>query len=85
MLSSRLFRNIFIRTQSTSDPTFLQCFPGVLLLSEGTLDFSAPQQAQSYPLAIKLFQLDGVSRVFFSKEYVSIGKSMKSEWSVLKP
>lgn len=85
MLSSRIFRSLFIRTQSTPNPAFLQFFPGVPLLSEGTLDFAAPRQAQSYPLAIKLFQIEGVTRVFFSKDYVSVGKSTKSEWSVLKP
>lgn len=85
MLSSRFFRNIFIRTQPTPNPAFLQFFPGVPLLTEGTLDFAAPRQAQNYPLAIKLFQIDGVSRVFFAKDYVSIGKVANADWGVLKP
>ena len=85
MLSFRILRNLFIRTQPTPNPSFLQFFPGVSLLKEGTLDFSAPRQAQNYPLAVKLFQIEGVSRVFFSKDYVSIGKSSESDWGILKP
>jgi NFU1 iron-sulfur cluster scaffold homolog, mitochondrial len=85
MLWSRLFRNIFIRTQPTPNPSFLQFFPGVTLLNSGTLDFPAPRTAQSFPLAMKLFQIEGVTRVFFAKDYVSIGKSADSDWSILKP
>jgi NFU1 iron-sulfur cluster scaffold homolog, mitochondrial len=85
MLNRALFRFIFIRTQATPNPAFLQFFPGVILLKEGSLDFSAPRQAQNYPLAIKLFQIDGVTRVFIAKDYISIGKSVALDWSMLKP
>jgi Fe-S cluster biogenesis protein NfuA len=80
-----IFRRIFIRTQTTPNPLFLQFFPGVPLLKEGTLDFPAPRSAQKYPLAQRLFQIEGITRVFFSKDYVSIGKVDNLDWSIIKP
>ena len=85
MLSSRFIRNLFIRTAPTPNPSFLQFFPGVTLLKDGTLDFPSSRQAQNFPLAIKLFQIEGITRLFFAKDYISIGKSQQSDWSLLKP
>lgn len=82
---SFLSRRIFIRTQATPNPLFLQFFPGVQLLKEGTLDFPAARTAQKYPLAQKLFQIEGISRVFFAKDYVSVGKAEGVDWSFIKP
>lgn len=82
---SQIFRRIFIRTQQTPNPSFLQFFPGVILLQDGTLDLASARQAQGFPLAAKLFQIDGINRLFFAKDYISIGKAESADWSELKP
>lgn len=58
---------------------------GHTVLKEGTIDFVASKYAHISPLARKLFLLDGINRVFYGKDYISISKSEKSEWESLKP
>lgn len=80
-----LRRGIFIRPQTTPNPNSLQFFPGKAIMPEGTMDFSAPKYATGSPLATKLFQIDGVSRVFYGKDFVTVNKTEESDWSILKP
>lgn len=37
------------------------------------------------PLAKSLFSVDGVTRVFYGKDYISVGKQDEVEWNDLKP
>ena len=37
------------------------------------------------PLAKKLFQIDGVSNVFFGSDFVTVTKSEDYTWNVIKP
>jgi Fe-S cluster biogenesis protein NfuA len=57
----------------------------MILLRDGTLEFTSPRQGQNFPLVIRLFQIDGISRVFIAKDYLSIGKTVSADWSILKP
>ena len=49
------------------------------------MDFSAPRFAYSSPLALKLFLLEGVNRVFYGKDFISISKNDETDWNILKP
>ena len=80
-----LIRGLFIRTQQTPNPLFLQFFPGVPLIKEGSLDFPAVRYAQKYPLAQKLFQIEGISHIFLTKDYISVGRAETVDWSIIKP
>ncbi|CAG9311794.1 unnamed protein product [Blepharisma stoltei] len=85
MLGIRLWRSIFIRTQKSPNPAFLQFYPGSTVIEEGTIDYPSLRLAANCPLAVQLFQIEGVSRVFLSKDYVGIGKSQEKNWENLKP
>lgn len=37
------------------------------------------------PLAKKLFQIDGVTNVFFGSDFVTVTKSEDYTWNVIKP
>ena len=37
------------------------------------------------PLAKRLFQIDGVTNVFFGTDFVTVTKDEEYTWSVLKP
>lgn len=76
---------MFIRTQKTPNPLFLQFFPGVQLIREGSIDIPSARYAQKYPLAHKLFQIEGISHIFLTKDYLSIGRTESSDWSIIKP
>ena len=77
--------NLFIQTQSTPNPNFLKFLPGKIVMKEGTMDFVAPRYTTISPLARKLFTVDGVTRVFYGKDYISISKKEDIDWGVLKP
>ena len=68
-----LFR--FIQIKSTPNPLCLKFIPDKQVMKEGTCDFSSSNYATISPLATELFSIEGVSRVFYSKEYISVTKT----------
>lgn len=58
---------------------------GKIVMKEGTMDYTAPRYAYASPLALKLFQLDGVNRVFYGKNFISVAKNDDIDWNVIKP
>lgn len=78
--------SIFIKTQQTPNPHFLKFMPGKDLLNDGeTYDFASIRDATNSPLAQKLFDVNGVSRIFYGKDYISVGKKELTEWTDIKP
>jgi Fe-S cluster biogenesis protein NfuA len=78
--------SIFVKTQSTPNPHFLKFFPGKELCSDGeTYDFSSLKEAMVSPLAKKIFDINGINRVFYGKDYISIGKKELVDWTEIKP
>ncbi|KAF2077112.1 hypothetical protein CYY_001559 [Polysphondylium violaceum] len=78
--------NLFIQAESTPNPDSLKFIPGVKVLDEGKIvDFPDFKSSQSSPLANALFKLDGVNRVFFSSNFISVNKFTEVEWGILKP
>jgi hypothetical protein len=67
---------LFIQTKPTPNPNFLKFIPtGKEVMKSGTMDITAPKYANTSPLAQKLFKIDGVTRVFYGANYVSISKT----------
>mmetsp|Transcript_29343 Transcript_29343/g.52528 ORF Transcript_29343/g.52528 Transcript_29343/m.52528 type:complete len:198 (+) Transcript_29343:147-740(+) len=85
MLGSLLRRALFIRTTQTPNPSFLKFMPGKTVMEEGTMDFSAPRFATISPLARNIFNIQGVTRVFYGKDFIAVGKQEEVDWSILKP
>lgn len=42
----------------------------------------AARYAHASPLAKKLFAVDGVNRVFYGSDHISVGKKDDMEWNV---
>ena len=78
---------MFIRTQDTPNPQCLKFYPGKSVLEkEGdTLDFSSVKFTHISPLARQLFLIDGVIRVFYAHDYLSITKEDDEDWEILSP
>ena len=55
---------MFIQTEDTPNPDTLKFIPGTAILNKGTSDFPNLESANASPLASRLFEIDGVSRVF---------------------
>ena len=75
---------MFIQTEATPNPEVLKFIPGREVMGEGTRDFRDPNAAQASPLAVELFGIDGVDRVFFGQDYLTVGKTAAHDWSHLK-
>jgi Fe-S cluster biogenesis protein NfuA len=77
-------RTMFIQTETTPNPSTLKFIPGRAVLTDGTADFRAKTEAESSPLARRLFTIDGVDGVFLGSDFISVTKG-GAEWQHLKP
>jgi Fe-S cluster biogenesis protein NfuA len=75
---------MFIQTEATPNPEVLKFLPGQVVLGEGTRDFRTPEEATGSPLAAELFELTGVTRVFFGPDFITVGKHESVDWPLLK-
>jgi NFU1 iron-sulfur cluster scaffold homolog, mitochondrial len=75
---------MFIQTEATPNPEVLKFLPGRDVLGEGSRDFRSAEEAQASPLAADLFEIEGVTRVFFGPDFVTVGKDPVHDWPHLK-
>jgi Fe-S cluster biogenesis protein NfuA len=75
---------MFIQTEATPNPEVLKFLPGRDVLSEGSRDFRSPEEAQASALAVDLFEIEGVTRVFYGPDFVTVGKNPDFDWPHLK-
>lgn len=54
------------------------------VMEASTATFSSGREAMASPLAKLLFQIDGVTQVFFGADFVTVTKSDAYEWPHLK-
>jgi Fe-S cluster biogenesis protein NfuA len=80
---------MFIQTEVTPNPATLKFLPGKTVLESGTADFASPDTADVSPLATRLFEIPGVTGVFFGYDFITITKEERdndgSDWAHLKP
>ncbi len=76
---------MFIQTEQTPNPSTLKFLPGRVVMEKGTMDFAGVDAAHSSPLAKRLFAVEGVERVFFGSDFVTVTKAVDKDWQVLKP
>lgn len=76
---------MFIQTEETPNPATLKFLPGRVLMSEGTADFKSQEEASKSPLALKLFENEGIKGVFFGSDFITISKDDTQDWAILKP
>ena len=76
---------MFIQTEATPNPETLKVLPGCDVHPTGAIEFNDPKAAQASPLAAALFKIDGVRRVFFGPDFITVTKEGAYEWPHLKP
>ena len=76
---------MFIQTEDTPNPDTLKFMPGDTVLKTGSVDYSDKESSVNSPLASRLFEIDGVCRVFLSSDFISVTKKADLEWNNLKP
>ena len=76
---------MFIQTESTPNPATLKFIPGREVMGDGNVaDFPTAESGARSPLAIALFAIPDVSRVFFGSDFISVTKR-DGDWKHLKP
>lgn len=77
---------MFIQTEATPNPATLKFLPGREVLVQGTADFREAEGARaSSPLAGRLFDIRGVTGVFFGYDFVTVTKDESLDWQHMKP
>ena len=76
---------MFIQTEVTPNPQTLKFLPGRVVMEEDTSFFQNIAECTHSPFAKRLFNLGGISGVFFGSDFISITKEENQEWQILKP
>jgi len=76
---------LFIQTEQTPNPATLKFLPGRPVMEVGTAYFPEPEEAERSPLAQRLFEVKGVTEVFFGSDFITVAKEEDREWYLMKP
>ena len=76
---------MFIQTEETPNPLTLKFLPGREVLKNGSVDYRSEEEALNSPLALALFNVEGVVGVFFSDDFITISKRDDKDWQLMKP
>lgn len=78
---------MFIETEDTPNPLSMKFLPGRAILGEGALgmDFPNPEAAAGSPLALTLFEIEGVDGVYLGADFVTVTRRHRSQWMHVKP
>ena len=75
---------MFIQTEQTPNPNTLKFIPGRDVSPEKNVSYEKAEDADNSPLAKRMFAIEGISSVFLGKDFISISKSEKIDWQVMK-
>jgi Fe-S cluster biogenesis protein NfuA len=76
---------MFIQTETTPNPDVLKFLPGRDVLGAGTREFADADAAEDSPLATAIFELEGVRRVFFGADFLTVTREAQGlEWPQMK-
>jgi Fe-S cluster biogenesis protein NfuA len=77
---------MFIQTEATPNPATLKFLPGREVMPSGTADFrNAEGGRAASPLAGRLFDIKGVTGVFFGYDFITVTSDGSADWQHLKP
>jgi Fe-S cluster biogenesis protein NfuA len=82
---AKLRKTMFIQTESTPNPASMKFLPDQVIMTDGSADFANAAAALASPLAQRLFQIQGVERVFLGHDFITVSKTDGFEWVTLKP
>ena len=75
---------MFIQTEPTPNPQVLKFLPGRTVMESGSREFRSAEEASASSLAAEIFGLEGVNRVFFGGDFLTVGKLASADWDHLK-
>ena len=75
---------MFIETELTPNPATLKFIPDRPVLETGGAHFEGRQSAENSPLALAVFEVDGVSTVYLGLDFISVTID-NQDWTNMKP
>ena len=75
---------MFIQTEATPNPEVLKFIPGQPVSPAGSHEFRSADETAQSPLAAALFEVEGVTRIFFGSDFLTVTKDADREWKHLK-
>lgn len=76
---------MYIQTEQTPNPQTLKFLPEKTVLEVGTRFYTSKKMAEESPLAMSLFEVEGVSAIFLGNDFITVTKNSEFDWSLLKP
>lgn len=76
---------MFIQTEGTPNPATVKFIPGCSVMGGGSANFADVKSAERSPLAVRLFEIEGVGGVFLGGDFITVTKADDKNWNVLKP
>lgn len=76
---------MFIQTEQTPNPATLKFLPGREVMEHDTANFQNREDAVRSPLASRLFEVEGVTAIFFGADFITVSKADSADWTWLKP
>jgi Fe-S cluster biogenesis protein NfuA len=76
---------MLIQTEATPNPATLKFLPGKPVVSGPPRNYGSKEEAEASPLALKLFDVEGVEGVFLGPDFISVTKAEDADWAMLKP
>ena len=77
---------MFIQTEGTPNPSTLKFLPGCDVMGRaGTANFTTVEMAARSPLAVRLFETEGVDGIFLGDDFITVTKIDDKEWEIMKP
>ena len=75
---------MFIQTEATPNPATLKFIPGKSVAPGPPREYRSPGEAGESPLAVRLFEVEGVTGVFLGADFITVTKG-QGDWQHLKP
>ncbi|MFA7440320.1 MAG: NifU family protein [Sphingomonadaceae bacterium] len=77
---------MLIETERTPNPATLKFLPGQPVAPDGPFDFANAEVGASSPLAVRIFALGDVERVFLGSDFITVTRMADGAlWEALKP
>lgn len=80
---------MFIQTEATPNPATLKFLPGKTVMEGSSADFREASEAGESPLAQRLFEIPGVTGVFFGYDFITVTREDRDDpgfdWQHMKP
>lgn len=75
---------MFIQIETTPNPSTLKFLPGRTVMDGHTVYLNQKEQAHISPLAVRLFEIDGVRAVFLGTDFISVSKENEISWDIIQ-